>query len=126
MKIRSAVISVDIGWLPAMKMIAPNSPSKRANDKDTPASSAGVSVNLATGTGSGGDAQGDVLTGIEMVIGSALADRLTGSTGADVLLGGGGNDVLIGGLGDDTLGVLRVVLHELTEHIHQRLDVLLG
>ena len=76
-------------------------------------SSAGVTVNLATGTVSGGDAQGDVLhdadtasgfqTDFEEVQGSAHGDSLTGSAGADRLLGGGGADSIEGGGGNDTL-----------------------
>ena len=65
-------------------------------------SSAGVTVNLATGVGSGGSAAGDRLSGIENVVGSAFADRLTGNAGANRLEGGGGNDTLIGGTGTDT------------------------
>ncbi len=65
-------------------------------------SSAGVSVDLAAGTGTGGDAQGDTLTGIENLIGSDFADTLTGNTLDNVLEGGGGADTLIGGGGSDT------------------------
>jgi glucose/arabinose dehydrogenase len=54
--------------------------------------SAGVTVNLATGVGAGGDAQGDVLGGIENIIGSAQADTLTGDGNANTLDGGGGAD----------------------------------
>jgi Ca2+-binding RTX toxin-like protein len=64
---------------------------------------AGVMVDLVLGTGLGGDAQGDTLTGIENITGSALADKLTGDGNANVLLGGEGNDVLHGGAGADTL-----------------------
>ena len=67
------------------------------------ASTAGVTVNLALGTGVGGDAQGDTLTGIEQVFGSAHADTLTGDAGANTLWGNGGNDTLRGGLGADVL-----------------------
>ncbi|MBI3350386.1 MAG: RTX toxin [Burkholderiales bacterium] len=56
------------------------------------ASAAAVTVNLSTGRGSGGDAQGDTLTGIENVIGSAFDDQLTGAAGTNVLTGGAGND----------------------------------
>ncbi|HEY9023833.1 MAG TPA: calcium-binding protein, partial [Burkholderiaceae bacterium] len=56
------------------------------------ASSAGVTVNLATGRGSGGDAQGDTLAGIENLVGSAFDDVLTGAAGTNVLTGGAGND----------------------------------
>jgi Ca2+-binding RTX toxin-like protein len=66
-------------------------------------SNAGVNVNLTVSTQSGGHAQGDVLSNIENLIGSAYADTLTGNTGVNVLSGGGGNDTLIGGAGADTL-----------------------
>ncbi len=39
----------------------------------------GVTVNLSTGTGLGGDAQGDTLTGIENVTGSLVNDVLIGT-----------------------------------------------
>jgi Ca2+-binding RTX toxin-like protein len=65
-------------------------------------SSAGVTVNLLTGLGSGGDAQGDTLSGIENITGGAFADVLTGDNGANTLVGGAGADVLVGGLGTDT------------------------
>jgi Ca2+-binding RTX toxin-like protein len=65
-------------------------------------SSAAVTVNLATGTGSGGDAQGDTLTNIENLTGSAFNDTLTGDQNANVLIGGAGADTLIGGGGNDT------------------------
>ena len=66
-------------------------------------SSAGVTVDLAAGTGTGGDAQGDTLTGIENVTGSALDDSLTGDGGANALDGGSGNDTLSGGAGNDRI-----------------------
>jgi Ca2+-binding RTX toxin-like protein len=69
-------------------------------------SSAGVNINLAAGTASGGDATGDTLTGIENVIGSddkTESDTLTGDSGDNVLLGLAGDDILVGGDGDDTL-----------------------
>jgi Ca2+-binding RTX toxin-like protein len=52
-------------------------------------SAAGVTVNLAAGSVSGGDADGDVLIGIENLTGSAYADLLTGDAGANTLSGGG-------------------------------------
>ncbi len=79
---------------------------------DYSTSASGVNVNLVAGSGSGGDAQGDTLTGIENIIGSAAADTLhgdggkniiTGNGGADMLLGGGGGDLLQAGDGSDTL-----------------------
>jgi Ca2+-binding RTX toxin-like protein len=53
-----------------------------------------VTVSLLTGTGSGGDAQGDVLGGIENLIGSAFADQLIGSSGDNTLDGGAGVDTM--------------------------------
>ena len=69
---------------------------------DYSTSPAGVTVSLVTNTGSGGDAQGDVLIFIENLRGSAFADTLTGDGGANVLAGLGGADVLAGGAGSDT------------------------
>jgi Ca2+-binding RTX toxin-like protein len=70
---------------------------------DYNSSGTGVSVNLATNTVSGGDAQGDTITGFENVIGSGANDTLTGTSGNNELRGGNGNDSLFGGAGDDTL-----------------------
>ncbi|OWJ68563.1 hypothetical protein BWR60_03900 [Inquilinus limosus] len=67
---------------------------------------------VCPGTGTGGDAAGDTLTGIEWLRGSAFSDSLTGDGGAnrlsglagtDTLDGGDGNDQLIGGAGADVL-----------------------
>ncbi|NJO55091.1 MAG: cadherin-like domain-containing protein, partial [Rhodospirillales bacterium] len=66
------------------------------------ASAAGVTVNLATGLGSGGDAEGDTLSGIEQVVGSTFDDTLIGDDGDNAFLGGAGDDLLIGGGGNDT------------------------
>ena len=66
-------------------------------------SATGVSIDLAAGTASGGDATGDVLTSIENLEGSAYADILTGGAGVNVLSGLGGNDTLVGGVDSDTL-----------------------
>lgn len=67
-------------------------------------SEAGVTVNLTTGTASGGDAQGDQFADglIENIDGSDFADTLTGSSAANVLKGFGGDDVLQGGAGNDS------------------------
>ncbi|WP_022734369.1 calcium-binding protein [Thalassospira lucentensis] len=62
-----------------------------------------VHVNLATGTGVGGEAEGDVLRNIEVVYGTEFDDTLIGSDQSDVLWGRGGSDLLIGGDGDDFL-----------------------
>jgi len=66
-------------------------------------SSSGVTVNLASGSPSGGDAQGDSLSGIENLTGSDHADTLTGDSGANELSGGAGDDTLTGGAGADVL-----------------------
>ncbi|WP_225766728.1 calcium-binding protein [Inquilinus sp. Marseille-Q2685] len=65
--------------------------------------SAGVSVNLTTGAGSGGDASADILSGIENVSGSQGNDILVGSAGVNALRGWNGDDVLNGVAGQDTL-----------------------
>ena len=77
------------------------------------ASASAVTVDLIAGIGTGGDAKGDMLIGIESVTGSnASGDTLTGDgngnsliglAGADVLRGGAGNDSLQGGTGNDIL-----------------------
>ena len=66
-------------------------------------SNAAVTVNLETGTGIGGHAQGDTLSGIELVQGSGFGDTITGSAGTDVIYGGAGNDTIYGGAGNDYL-----------------------
>jgi len=70
---------------------------------DYTGSSAGVNVNLALGTGLGGDAAGDVLIGIEAVRGSAFADTIIGSASGNTLNGNGGDDWFQGGAGADTV-----------------------
>ena len=64
--------------------------------------SAGVTVNLATGTSSGAD-DNDTLVNIENLTGSAFNDTLTGNSGANTLDGGAGADTIQGGAGDDLL-----------------------
>lgn len=67
-------------------------------------SDAGVTVYLNGSTaGSGGTAEGDILTGIENIYGSAYDDVLEGGLGANKLTGNGGNDILNGGAGADIL-----------------------
>ena len=64
----------------------------------------GVTVNLATGRGAGGDAEGDVLIDIHRVVGSNEDDTLTGDEQDNYFIGKGGADVLDGGGGIDTAG----------------------
>ncbi|MCO4206186.1 type I secretion C-terminal target domain-containing protein, partial [Aeromonas taiwanensis] len=59
-------------------------------------------INLLTGTGSGGDAEGDTYSSIEGVIGGAGSDTLIGNGADNLLIGGLGNDILTGGDGKDT------------------------
>ena len=67
-------------------------------------STAGVTVSLAAGAANaGGEAQGDVLTNIENLEGSAFNDTLTGNAGNNVLAAGAGDDWLYGQGGADTL-----------------------
>jgi len=73
------------------------------NTADYSGSSAGVTVNLNSGRGSGGAAQGDSLANIQNITGSNFLDKLTGNGSANLLSGGGGNDQITGGGGADTL-----------------------
>lgn len=68
---------------------------------DYSGSNAGVTVNLVTGAGAGGHAQGDTLVGIENVTGSAFDDSITGDANANTILGGTGDDTINGGAGND-------------------------
>jgi Ca2+-binding RTX toxin-like protein len=69
------------------------------------AGSTAVLINLSSATvvGSGGQAAGDTLIGVEGVTGGSGSDNLTGSAGDNALSGEGGNDTLTGGLGSDSL-----------------------
>lgn len=65
-------------------------------------STAAVTVTLADagfGTGAGGHAEGDQLSTIENLIGSAFDDLLSGNGSLNRLEGGGGNDTFRSGLG---------------------------
>lgn len=68
-------------------------------------SAAAITVDLASQSFSGGDAEGDVVTGVEAFEGTPLADRLSGldTAGTDLFFGGAGNDTLLGRGGDDFL-----------------------
>ncbi len=72
----------------------------------------GVTVSLSTGLGSGGTAEGDRLSDIEVLSGSMFSDFLQGDDldntfigmyGDDTLDGKDGNDRLFGGAGNDML-----------------------
>ncbi len=70
----------------------------------------GVTVNLSldgAAQASSGDAAGDVLSGIENLVGSGKADTLTGDDGDNLIEGGLGNDVLDGGAGTDSASYAR-------------------
>ena len=64
----------------------------------------GVEVDLELGLGFTGDAEGDVISGIEVLEGSVYGDVLLGSAGADRIFGGGGSDLIHGRGGDDAIG----------------------
>src|SRR5262245_17059216 len=64
-------------------------------------STAGVGVNLSTGRGFGGEAEGDVLVNIENVVGSSFNDSLIGDAGRNELYGQDGDDVILANDGDD-------------------------
>ena len=63
----------------------------------------GVTVNLATRRGQGGEAEGDELIGIPRVMGSNYGDTLTGDEQDNYFWWTRGADVLDGGSGIDTL-----------------------
>ncbi|MEL7487294.1 MAG: calcium-binding protein, partial [Pseudomonadota bacterium] len=65
--------------------------------------SAGVRVQLWSGSGLAGEAAGDRLGGVEGVIGSDFDDSLSGSAGGDLLDGRGGDDAIYAGAGEDTI-----------------------
>ncbi|MCZ8182514.1 MAG: cadherin domain-containing protein [Beijerinckiaceae bacterium] len=66
-------------------------------------SGSGVTVNLATNSGTGGDAEGDTYVDIENVFGSTNDDSLTGNSGVNTIRGGNGNDTIRGNGGIDQL-----------------------
>ena len=70
---------------------------------DYSGSGTGILVDLESGFASGGDAEGDTLTGIENLVGTAADDSMFGNSAANRLDGGGGDDLLVGGSGADTL-----------------------
>ncbi|MGA1830878.1 beta strand repeat-containing protein [Rhizobium wenxiniae] len=76
-------------------------------------STAGVTVTLAdsgNGTGVGGDAQGDLLSTIENLIGSTFDDILIGNSATNRLEGGAGNDTFRTGLGGSVASSVQEVV----------------
>lgn len=69
---------------------------------DYSGSGAAVNIDLAAGTASGGDAQGDMLSGIENITGSGFDDTVRGNNADNTISGGAGNDILRGSGGTDT------------------------
>ncbi len=100
-------------------------------------STEGVSVNLTTGTASGGEAEGDTVLNIERLWGSAHNDNfvgnaennkifgrngddtLDGAGGIDKIYGGDGADTFVFGAGDDFLYVMDFVDDEDTLDLSQ-------
>ncbi|UTF48808.1 cadherin-like domain-containing protein [Desulfomicrobium sp. ZS1] len=70
---------------------------------DYGASDVGVNVDLTRAAQTGGQAEGDSLTGIENIISSNFNDTLTGDANHNLFDGGAGDDTLIAGAGNDTL-----------------------
>jgi Ca2+-binding RTX toxin-like protein len=67
-------------------------------------SGGGVTVDLTNNANNAGaDAAGDLLAGIENLLGSDFDDTLTGDSGNNLLSGGEGNDSLVAGVGNDKL-----------------------
>jgi Ca2+-binding RTX toxin-like protein len=68
------------------------------------ATSVTVNLSLATAQVSTGDADGDVLSGFENILGAeAVSNILTGDKNNNVIEGGSVNDILDGGLGNNTV-----------------------
>ena len=79
-----------------------------------------ISLATGAGAGTGGHADGDTLSNIENITGSAHDDTLTGNDENNILIGGGGNDTITtgggnntvtAGAGDDTINVGNGVNH---------------
>ena len=66
-------------------------------------SDAAVSVDIKDNILSGGYAEGDSLSGIEAIVGSAYDDLIKGDNGINTINGGAGDDQIYGRDGDDTL-----------------------
>ena len=66
-------------------------------------SDAGINIDLGTGLGSGGYAQGDLISNIASVVGSGYSDIIRGNDQDNLLRGGAGDDQIISGTGADYL-----------------------
>lgn len=77
--------------------------SQVANTVSYVNSNSAVTINLATGTASGGYAAGDSLNDIVNVIGSGFADTILGNSASNTLTGGDGDDSITAGVGNDIL-----------------------
>jgi len=66
-------------------------------------SSESVNVNLATGLASGGEAEGDIISGFEFIIGSGGDDTLVGDDQENIFVYIGGADTIDGGAGLDSI-----------------------
>ena len=66
-------------------------------------SAAAVTVDLQTGKGTGGLAEGDTYLSVEDIVGSAGDDVLAGNGAFNTINGGAGNDTIRGGAGGDLL-----------------------
>ncbi len=67
--------------------------------------SVAMRIDLEAGTGHGGDAEGDVITGFEDVTGGSGNDTLIGDANDNILTGGRGADVMEGRAGNDNYRV---------------------
>lgn len=66
-------------------------------------SATGIAVDLATGSGTAGDAEGDFVSHFENVQGTSFSDNITGNESGNILDGSSGDDTLSAGEGDDWL-----------------------
>ncbi len=105
---------------PAFDEDSPEDPD--SNPKMIPASidwavykhaKAGVTVDLSTGMGTGGEAEGDTLTNIELIWGSEHADTFISGPGGDIIEGDGGSDTVSY---EASLMGVTVNLGSITEH----------
>ncbi|GEO12318.1 hypothetical protein [Microvirga aerophila] len=62
-----------------------------------------INIDLESGAVSGGEAEGDVLSGVEGIMATQKDDTVRGNAGANCLIGYSGNDVLSGRGGNDTI-----------------------